>query len=51
MFLTEVPDTVRFLEAQVTKLNGKVEEIDAMDNCLDGRPIKELMFRVVLLEE
>ena len=29
LFLKEVPDTVRFLEAQVTELNGKVEEIDA----------------------
>ena len=51
LFLKEVPDTVRFLEAQVTELNGKVVEIDAMGNRLDGLPIKELMFRVASLEE
>ena len=36
LFLKKVPDTVRSLEAQVTELNGKVGEIDAMGNCLDG---------------
>ena len=51
LFLKEVPDTVRFLEAQMTELNGKVVEIDTMGNRLDGLPIKELMFRVASLEE
>ena len=51
MFLKEVPDTIRFLEARVTELNGKVVEIDAMGNRLDGLPITELMFRVASLEE
>ena len=51
MFLKEVPDTIHFLEARVTELNGKVVEIDAMGNCLDGLPIAELMFRVTSLEE
>ena len=51
LFLKEVPDTIRFLEARVTELNGKVVEIDAMGNRLDGLPIKELMFRVASLEE
>ena len=40
LFLKEVPDTVRFLEARVTELNEKVEEINAMGNRLDGFPIK-----------
>ena len=44
-------DTIRFLEAWVTELNGKVIEIDAMGNRLDGLPIVELMFRVTSLEE
>ena len=35
----------------MTELNGKVVQIDAMVNHLDGLPITELMFRVVLLEE
>ena len=39
LFLKEVPDTIRFLEARVTELNGKVVEIDAMGNRLDGLPI------------
>ena len=51
MFLKKVPDTVCFLEARVTKWNGKVEKIDAMGNRLDGLPIKELMFQVDSLEE
>ena len=51
LFLKKVLDTIRFLEARVTELNGKVREIDAMSNRLDGLPIKELMFRVDLLEE
>ena len=32
-------------------MKGKVVEIDAMGNHLDGLPITELMFRVALLEE
>ena len=44
LFLKEVPDTIRFLEARVTELNGKVLEIDAMGSRLDGLPITELMF-------
>ena len=51
LFLKEVHDTIRFLEARVTELNGKVVEIDAMGNCLDGLPIAELMFRVTSHEE
>ena len=51
LFLKEVPNTIRFLEARVTKLNGKVVEIDAMGNRLDELPIIELMFRVASLEE
>ena len=51
MFLKEVPDTIRFLEARVIELNGKVVELDAMGNCLDGLPIAELMFLVTSLEE
>ncbi|XP_022930069.1 uncharacterized protein LOC111436556 [Cucurbita moschata] len=44
LFLKEVPDTIRFLEARVKELSGKVVEINAMGNCLDGLPIEELMF-------
>ena len=51
LFLKEVPDTIRFLEERVTELNGKVVQIDAMGNRLDGLPIAELMFRVSSLEE
>ena len=51
LFLKEVPDTICFLEAWVTELNGKVVEIDGMKNCLDGLPIAELRFRVTSLEE
>ena len=51
LFFKEVPNTIRFLEARVTELNGKVVEIDAMGNRLDGLPIAELMFRVTSLEE
>ena len=51
LFLKEVPDTLRFLEAWVTELSGKVIEIDAMGNCLDGLLNPEMMFRVTLLEE
>ena len=51
LFFKEVPDSICFLEARVTKLNGKVVEIDAMGNRLDGLPIAELMFRVTTLEE
>ena len=51
LFLKEVPDTIRFLKARVKELNGKVVEIDAMGNRLDGLPIAELMFRVTSLEE
>ena len=51
LFLKEDPDTIRFLEAQVKELSGKVVEIDAMGNRLDGLPIAELMFRVTSLEE
>ena len=51
MFLKEVPDTIRFLEARVTELNGKIVEIDAMSNHLDGLSIAELMFRVTSLKE
>ena len=36
LFLKEVPNTLRFLEAQVTELSGKVVEIDAMGNHLKG---------------
>ena len=51
LFLKEVPDTLRFLEARVIELSGKVVEIYAMDNRLDGLPIAELMYRVTSLEE
>ena len=51
LFLKEVPDTIRFLEEQVTELNEKVVQIDAIGNRLDGLPIAELMFQVGLLEE
>ena len=51
LFLKEVPDTLRFLEARVTELTGKVVEIDAMGNRLNGLPIAELMFRVASLEK
>ena len=51
LFLKEVPDTIRFLEARVKELSGKVVEIDAMGNRLDGLSIAELMFRVTSLEE
>ena len=51
MFLKVVLDTIRFLEARVTEFNGKVVEIDAMGNRLDGLPITELMFRVASLKE
>ena len=51
LFLKEVLDTIRFLEARVTELNGKVVKIDAMGNRLDGLPNVELMFRVTSLEE
>ena len=51
LFLKEVPDTIRFLEERVTELNGKVVQINAMGNRLDGLTIAELMFRVALLEE
>ena len=51
LFLKEVLDTIRFLEARVMELNGKVVEIDAMGNHLDGLPIAELMFQVTSLEE
>ena len=44
LFLKEVPDTIRFLEERVTELNGKVVQIDAMGDRLDGLPIAELMF-------
>lgn len=42
-----VLDTICFLEGRVTELNGKVEDIDAIDHYLDGL----LMFRVDSLEE
>ena len=51
LFLKEVPDTIRFLEPQMKELSGKVVEIDAMGNHLNGLPIAELMFRVTSLEE
>ena len=51
LFLKEVPDTIRFLEARVKELSVKVVEIDAMGNRLDGLPIAELMFRVTSLEK
>ena len=51
LFLKEVPDTIRFLEARVTELNGKIVEIDAMGNRLDVLSISELMFRVFSLKE
>ena len=35
----------------MTELNGKVVQIDAMGNRLDGLSIAELMFRVASLEE
>ena len=44
MFLKEVLDTIWFLDARVTELNGKVLEIHAMGNHLDGLPIIELIF-------
>ena len=51
LFLKEVPDTIRFLEAWVIELNRKVVEIDAMGNRLDGLSIAELMFRLTSLEK
>ena len=51
LFLKEVSNTIRFLEERVIELNGKVVQIDAMGNRLDGLPIVELMFRVASLEE
>ena len=44
LFLKEVPDTIRFLEERVTELTGKVVQIDAMGDRLDGLPIAKLMF-------
>ena len=44
LFLKEVLDTIWFLDARVTELNGKVLEIHAMGNHLDGLPIIELIF-------
>ena len=51
LFLKEVPNTIRFLEARVKELSGKVVEIDVMGNHLDGLPIAELMFRVTSLKK
>ena len=49
LFLKEVPNTARFLERRVTKLNEKFERINGQSR--GWVPIKKLMFRVDMLEE
>jgi len=50
LYLREVPDDVRFIQARLEGLDEKVREIDALNARVDALPITELTLRVDSLE-
>ncbi|KAA0052177.1 uncharacterized protein E6C27_scaffold1589G00480 [Cucumis melo var. makuwa] len=50
LYLVEVPDSIRYLEARLEEISEKADTIDVVTGRVEGLPIQELLARVDTLE-